>query len=313
MEIQTTSMQGSIELPKRLGKVSHIAMYPVKGCARVELQSARVGLTGLEGDREYMVIREEVEADGVHPLVTQRDKRRREDAAPQSLAILALIRPEISDNELRLTWRGSDPIAVARGQHAGQEMKVRVHKEVVWAVDQGEPVARWLSEHLEANLRLVRASGSFSRLAKQNYMSNTNHIMFQDAYPIHWIMQESVDELSVRVGQEIPWTRFRPNIVGEGGEPQVEHEMFEGMIGEVRFVQPKPCTRCPVTTVDQDAGEKRGNEPLASLSSYRRWDKTSEVIFGENILPLQEGLIKVGDEISELSSRNPPLVYGRQP
>lgn len=306
-------MQGSIESPRHVGNVSHIAMYPVKGCARVELQIARVGRTGLEGDREYMVVREEIEADGVHPLVTQRDKRRREEAAPQSLAILALIRPEISDDALRLTWRGSDPIAVARGQHVGEEMKVRVHKEVVWAVDQGEPVARWLSEHLEVKVRLVRASGSFSRLAKQNHMPNTNHIMFQDAYPIHWIMQESVNELSELVGREIPWTRFRPNIVGGGGEPQVEHEMYEGIIGEVLFVQPKPCTRCPVTTVDQDAGEKRGNEPLTSLNTYKRWDKTSEVLFGENILPLRNGLIRVGDEISELSSRNPPLVYGRQP
>ena len=87
-------------------------MYPVKGCARVELQSARVGPTGLEGDREYMVVREQAEADGVHLFVTQRHKRTREETKPQSLAILALIKPEIRDDALRLTWRGSDPIDV---------------------------------------------------------------------------------------------------------------------------------------------------------------------------------------------------------
>ena len=192
-------------------------------------------------------------------------------------------------------------------------MTVKVHKAVVSAVDQGEPVARWLSEHLGLRVRLVRASGSFHRLASQNYMQNTNPILFQDAYPIHWFMQESVDELSAIAGQEIPWTRFRPNIVGEGGEPQAEHRMYEGMMGEVRFVQPKPCTRCPVTTVDQDEGERRGTEPLTSLSTYKRWGKTSEVLFGENVLPLSNGLIRVGDDISQLSARNPPLVYGRQP
>jgi uncharacterized protein len=310
MNIQKTSAQGSIESHKHIGKVSHLAMYPVKGCARVELQSAQVSRTGLEGDREYMVVREEVEADGVYPFVTQRDKRSREEARPQSLAILALIEPEIRDDVLRLTRKGSDPIAIPRNQHSGDEMKVRIHKEVVSAVDQGEPVAGWLSEHLSMKVRLVRASGAFHRLARQNYMPNTNQIMFQDAYPIHWVMQESVNELSKIAGQEIPWTRFRPNIVGEGGESQWEHEIYEGTIGEVHFVQPKPCTRCPVTTVDQEIGEKRGTEPLTSLSTYKRWDKTRETIFGENILPLQSGLIRVGDDILELSARNPPLVYG---
>jgi len=303
-------MQGSTGSLKHIGKVSHIVVYPVKGCARIDLQSAQVSRMGLEGDREYMVVEEQPGVDGVHLFLTQRDKRSREEAKPQSLATLALIKPEIRDSALRLTWKGSDPIEIARNQHTGDEMKVMIHKEVVSAVDQGEPVARWLSEHLGVKVRLVKASGAFYRLARQNCMPNTNQIMFQDAYPIHWVMQESVDELSTIAGQEIPWTRFRPNIVGEGGEPQVEHELHEGTIGEVHFVQPKPCTRCPVTTVDQEAGEKRGTEPLTSLGPYKRWDKTGEVIFGENILPLESGLIRVGDEIFELSARNPPLVYG---
>jgi len=310
MRIQKTSVQSSSESHKHIGKISHIAMYPVKGCARVELQSAQVSRMGLEGDREYMVVREEAGADGVYSFVTQRDKRSREEVRPQGLAILALIKPEIRDGALRLTWKGSDPIAVACDQHVGYEVKVRIHKETVSAVDQGGSVAGWLSEHLALKVRLVRASGAFYRLARQNYMPNTNQIMFQDAYPIHWVMQESVDELSKIARQEIPWTRFRPNIVGEGGEAQAEHEIHEGMIGGVRFVQPKPCTRCPVTTVDQDIGEKRGTEPLTSLTKYKRWDKTRETIFGENMLPLQSGLIRVGDDISELSARNPPLVYG---
>jgi uncharacterized protein YcbX len=183
---------------------------------------------GLEGDREYMIVREQAEADGVHLFLTQRDKRTREEAKPQSLAVLALIKPEMRDGALRLTWKGSDPVAVARDQGSGDEMTVKIHKVVVSAVDQGEPVAKWLSEHLGVKVRLVRASGAFHRLASQNFMQNTNQIMFQDAYPIHWFMQESVDELSAIAGQEIPWTSFRPNIVGQGGEPQAEHGMYEG-------------------------------------------------------------------------------------
>jgi uncharacterized protein len=303
-------MQGSIPSRRSIGRVSRIAIYPVKGCAGVELQRARVGRTGLEGDREYMVVREGAGADGALPFITQRDKRSREDAKPQTLSALALIRPETRDGVLRLTWEGSDPIAISHEPRAGDVTRVRIHNDLVSAVDQGEEVAGWLSDRLELKVRLVRASGPFHRLAKQNYMRNTNQITFQDAYPIHWLMQESVDELSERAGQEIPWTRFRPNVVGEGGEPRAEHEIHEGRIGGIGFVQPKPCTRCPVTTVDQELGEKRGNEPLVTLSRYKRWGRTGEVLFGENALPLEEGWVGVGDEIVQVSARSPPLFYG---
>jgi uncharacterized protein len=304
-------VQGSVPPLKHIGRISHMAIYPIKGCRRVEVESALVGRTGLEGDREYMIVREKPRHDGVHEFITQRHKRTREERGAQSLAILALIAPEVRGGALRLTWRGADPIAID-GDGSGDVMRVMIHDDTVLAVDQGEHPAAWLTEHLGLEVRLVRAAGPFHRLARQNFMRNSNEIAFQDAYPIHWIMQESVDELSEVVGQEIPWTRFRPNVVAEGGEPQVEHEIHEGRIGELRFVQPKPCTRCPVTTVDQEEGHKTGNEPLTSLSGYKKWVRTGEVIFGENLLPLDSGTVRVGDNIEELIARSPPLIYGRR-
>lgn len=278
----------------------------------MELESARVVGSGLEGDREYMIVREETGPDDVHEFITQRHKRTRDERKPQSLAILALIKPKIMGSTLELTWEGSDPIAIDRKQKDGEVLRVSLHADTVSTIDQGEPAAQWLSEHLGLRVRLVKASGPFRRLASQRYTTNANPIAFQDAYPIHWIMQESVDELSRVSGQEIPWTRFRPNLVGSGGEPGVEHEIHEASIGPLRVVQPKPCTRCPVTTIDQNDGEKCGNEPLASLGRYKRWERTGEVIFGENLLPLQTGVIRIGDDIVELSARDPPLSYGKR-
>ena len=306
-------MQRSAPSPKHIGIVSRLAIYPVKGCARVELESASIGTRGVYGDREYMIVREEVGPDGIHQFITQRHKRRREDSKPQSLAILALIKPKIVGSTLKLTWEGGDPMTIDRERGDGKVLGVSIHADVVSAIDQGESAADWLSEHLGLRVRLVKASGPFRRTASQRYMPNTNQIVFQDAYPVHWIMQESVDELSNLSGEKIQWTRFRPNLVGRGGEPQVEHEIHEVSIGRMRFIQAKPCTRCPVTTVDQDKGEKSGNEPLISLSRYKRWERTGEAIFGENLLPLQTGVIKVGDEIVELSARDPPLDYGKRP
>ena len=277
----------------------------------VELRTVNVSSMGLDNDREYMVVREEAGADGIRSLLTQRDKRHRLESKPQSLAILALIHPEVTESSLRLTWKGGDGIVIPKGQN-GREVRVRIHTNVVFAADQGDAAAAWLSDHLGVRSRLVRATGAIHRMASQRFLPNSNQIRFQDAFPIHWVTQESVDELSMMAGQSIPWTRFRPNVVGEGGEPQVEHEIYEGGMGAVRFVQPKPCTRCPVTTVDQEAGEKRGNEPLTALSKYKRWNATRELLFGENALPLSGGSMKVGDEILEYRARQPPIVYGRE-
>lgn len=300
-----------LDEPHRIGRVSRISIYPVKGCRRVELQSAEVTPSGLAGDREYMIVRETPDENGLHHFVTQRDKRYRTEGTPQSLAIMALIHPETSSGVLRLTWRGSDPVTVNQHEEEGQrQLRVKIHRDIVSAEDMGDDAANWLSEHLDLKVRLVRASGEFRRLASQVYLKNENPVRFQDAYPVHWVMKESLDELSRTAGMTIPWTRFRPNIVAEGGAPSIEHQVNEGEMGEVNFIQPKPCTRCPITTVDQDLGQKKGTEPLKSLATYKRWQKTREPIFGENMLPLRGGKIRIGDEIIQLSSRNPSLVYG---
>ncbi len=87
-----TSLAGT---SKHIGRVSRIAIYPVKGCRRVELRSVLVNGEGLAGDREYMIVREEREAGNVHPSITQRDKRKRLESKSQSLAVLALIQLEL--------------------------------------------------------------------------------------------------------------------------------------------------------------------------------------------------------------------------
>ena len=58
---------------------------------------------------------------------------------------------------------------------------------------------------------------------------------------------------------------------------------------------------------------KNGIEPHLTLSQYKKWKDQRgnlKVIFGENMLPLGEGRISVGDTITVTSYRNSPLVYG---
>jgi uncharacterized protein YcbX len=49
-----------------------------------------------------------------------------------------------------------------------------------------------------------------------------------------------------------------------------------------------------LTTVNQDTAE-RGTEPLKTLASYRT--ENNKVYFGQNLVALNYGEIKVGDKI----------------
>jgi uncharacterized protein YcbX len=96
--------------------------------------------------------------------------------------------------------------------------------------------------------------------------------------------------------EKIEMNRFRPNIVFEGGEAY-EEDLFKAMhIGSVNLYGVKLCKRCIVTTIDPDSDDaKPGKEPLKTLATYRRIGE--KVVFGQNVVVHQEGVISVGDEI----------------
>lgn len=319
-------------------RIKFIAFYPVKGAARIQVPSATLTETGLAvdlyADHQFMVVTDDplfIDANaekrpsqrGIYCFVTQRDRRNKQDK-PQGLSVMALIKPQLVGDTLRLTWNYQDLVEISPDRNYGIELPVKVWDHECYATDQGDECARWLSDHLNLSVRLVKASGTFSRMAKQTYMQNDNIVLFPDAYPIHWFPIESVYELSQIANQDIPWQSFRPQIVVEGMRSQYEHKVYSGQIAGIPFVDPKPCDRCPVTLVDQETGmvrEKKFDEstgkwvtePLFSLSRYKQWrDRNGKikVIFGENMLPLGQGRISVGDEITVTSERNPLFVYG---
>jgi uncharacterized protein YcbX len=93
--------------------------------------------------------------------------------------------------------------------------------------------------------------------------------------------------------------RFRPNIVVEGLEAFEEDRVAELTLGSVALRPVKPCTRCAITTTDQESGQRVGDEPLRTLRTYRLDRQLKGVAFGQNVI-LREGVgewLRVGDTL----------------
>ena len=59
----------------------------------------------------------------------------------------------------------------------------------------------------------------------------------------------------------------------------------------------KPCARCSIPTVDPETAEV-GKEPMRTLANFRR--RNSDVFFGENIVHVAPGTLRLGDPVAVL-------------
>jgi uncharacterized protein YcbX len=129
----------------------------------------------------------------------------------------------------------------------------------------------------------VRFDARRPRLSNHDWTAGRdvpNH--FSDGYPLLVLSQASIDDLSSRVGKALPVERFRPNLLLGGVGPYAEDEAATLAAGAARFTLTKACTRCAITTIDQQRGERDGEEPLATLKSYRFSKELRGVLFGRN-------------------------------
>jgi len=234
------------------------------------MRTTGLALDGV-ADREWMA----VDADGV--FVTQRERPR-----------LALVRTSIDGGRLVLATDRRDPIAL---DARAPSRPVTVWSAHVRGHDAGDDAAAWLSDAIGADVRVVRFDASHPRRCNPAYAGDSGaHVRFADGYPLLVIGRASLDHLNERLAAKgepaLPMNRFRPNIVLDGLEPHDEDHLATIEIDGVVLKPVKPCTRCEVTTTDQETG-RRGAEPLVTLSSYRRDDRLAGIAFGMNAIVVE--------------------------
>jgi len=264
--------------------------YPVKSCRGIAADRLRLGPTGFERDRHWMVVRPNGR------FVTQREIPR------LALIETAIIHGDRRHDGLRLTAPGMPAIEVPASAH-GASLDVVVWRDSCRAIDQGDAVAGWLSGFLAVPLRLAAFDPLHERASSPQWTGDTRALTeFADGFALLAISEASLADLNGRLERALPMERFRPNIVLTGIGAYDEDRIHELHRDGVRLRIVKPCTRCSITTTNQRTGEVEGDEPLRTLRTYR-WSKPlAGVMFGQNVIVIDGAgrELRVGDEFDIL-------------
>ncbi len=264
-------------------RLAAISVYPVKSCAAIDLASAQVEPRGLCHDRRWMLV------DDCGRFLTGRQLPRLVQVRATPLGL----------GRLRLEAQGMPAIEIAEIAGA-QRIVASIWDSTVSAADAGPDAARWFSDYLGRAVRLVHADDAMQRPLDQAFGLPGDEVGFADGYPLLLLSCAAADQLSARVGRELGWRRFRPNLLIDGVPAHAEDNWRRVRIGPVEFDVVKPCVRCVFTTVDPDTGLAESDaEPLTTLKGYRRGAKG--ITFGQNLIARGTGAIRVGDKLDVLS------------
>ena len=210
------------------------------------------------------------------------------------MALFKLTMTGSEDSPVFTVRHGEDWIQLPPYPTTVEKQDVIIWEDTVSVTEPSPEHSEWFSKRLSIKCRLVYFPESHSRPVDPDYVVNNENVSLADAYPFLIIGSASLDDLNARMDEPLPMNRFRPNLVFTGGEAFEEDRWRDFRIGKNRFVGVKPCARCVLTTVNQDTAVK-GKEPLRTLARYRSRD--GNVYFGQNVVAIDHGEIKKGDEI----------------
>ncbi|WPC03687.1 MOSC domain-containing protein [Pseudomonas benzenivorans] len=265
-------------------RLSGLYRYPLKSAMAEPLREAQLDALGVAGDRRWMVVDA---ASG--RFLTQR-------LLPQMTQLQARWQ---GAEQLRLSAPGMADLLVAVPGEQAELRGVTIWRDSLRVPDAGEAAARWLSQVLGRDCRLVQVSEARARQVDTAYAEVGDKVAFADGFPLLLIGQGSLDDLSRRVGRPLEMLRFRPNLVVEGAAPYAEDDWKRIRVGTLEFRVAKGCSRCIMTTLDPQTGERSADrEPLTTLRGYRQ--REGEVYFGQNLIACGSGELALGMPVEVL-------------
>lgn len=271
--------------------VSALYTYPLKSARGIALQSSPFDAFGLAGDRRLLL----VSPDG--QFITQREM--------PELATLSVL--QVSDG-YRLTVEGKGQVHLTRPD--GEDRRdVAVWRSVISAARVPEDVSATLSEWLGRPMELVVYDDRSDRLASRDWTDEDTPVSFSDGFPVLITTTGSLAALNADMlahGEgEVGMERFRPNIVIDCDDPWADDRWAAITIAGTRFDLVKPCTRCIMTTQDQQTGSREGPSPIPAMGRIRMSAdrRVAGPLFGWNAAPRGTGIVSVGDPVAVVEER----------
>ncbi|MEN9417188.1 MAG: hypothetical protein RI988_808 [Pseudomonadota bacterium] len=242
--------------------VAELFVHPIKSCAAVPVRDRLLIETGLDLDREWMVV------DAHGEMLTQREVPR-----------LALVQPTLRDHDIVLRAPGMLALHVWLDR-VESHRRARVWDDEVDAWDMGDLAAQWFSDFLgQPSLRLVRFDlEGRTRLAERRWTGELEcPTVFADGFPLLVTSTASLAELNRRLAADgqptVAMSRFRPNLVLDG----LTHPHDEDILDTLEIECPegtavlrlvKPCVRCSIPDIDPTTAEG-GSSVGRTLAGYR--------------------------------------------
>lgn len=257
--------------------VKELYIYPIKSLAGISIQRARAEEMGFENDRRWMLIDEE------NQFITQRDHPN-----------LSQFYPEIKGDKIVISHQEKSHDFFI-GENLEEPIFLKVWDDETKVVEVNKSTSKWFSAALGFTCKLVKILNKGDRKHNSSKLDTTLNVSLADGYPYLLIGSESLDSLNEKLEEKITMARFRPNIV-ISTEIAHEEDFFDTFqIGNVKFKNAKPCGRCVMVNNNPKTGIVL-KEPLKTLSTYRT--SNNNVLFGTNIICLNEGIISVGDALT---------------
>jgi len=269
-----------------------ITVYPIKSSAGITLSNSWVEEHGLAFDRRFVV----TTPDG--QCITARTE-------PQ----LCLIQANITTAGLNLTAPGMPVLSIEYSKLSETYQEIKVWSDSINSQTGPEHYNQWFSRYLQKDCQLV----FFGKDSRRTVKNKTSQVGFADGYPLLLISQASLTDLNQRLSKknQVVMSQFRPNVVVSGTNSFEEDTWSHIRIGEVEFEISKPCSRCIFTTINPITGEKHHQqEPLNTLKKYRQVEG-GDVMFGQNLVPLNTGQIKAGDKVEVIEKKSPPVFVSK--
>jgi len=271
--------------------VSQLNVYPIKSSAGISLSHSKIDAYGLAFDRRMVLT-------DVHgQFLTARTHPK-----------LCLIKAQLTTDGLRLNAPNMPELTIQYATFSNHYQTIQIWQDQLNAQRTHIDYDRWFSAYLTSPCQLHYFGEQSKRLVK----NRLEPVAFADGYPVLLISHASLIDLQQRCPNPLTMAQFRPNIVVENCLPFAEDGWQQIRIGAVLFDVVKPSSRCIFTTINPNTAElNTEQQPLATLKQYRQ-AANGEVMFGQNLVALNQGEIAVHDQVEIISSK-PAAIYPEPP